>query len=330
MRKSWLAAALCTFVLGVVVPQTAHATATNGGTDWAQTGGYTTDPKATAQFRDLGAHITLTLAPGESHYINSVLSVGSASTKTEVSQVAGCWLVGGAAETLGNALGISEAGTNVDAGASVTLTSRFEFSPTAPGTYDCSLHAVFINHESPTASGHIYVLSGSMIQDAKGPLIAHAQAYQPARVLLNSTTPSADINSIASYTVPAGISSIDVISDLAVTNCYAGSSTTEDPYYLCPTSGESATASSTLTSQLFVQQLDLLGNVCHTTVDSLLGSTVTVDTHHQKLYHRLDGVPIDPTCGSLNVKVFARVTKTGGNDIQIENTNQSYSFLFEA
>ncbi len=319
MRKRLLAAALFASAACVVVPQSASA---SGSAVPAPTGGYDTQPAgSTASLRELGAIISLSLASGETHYINGILSVGSATTKTEVTELVGCWL-SGTPRTQASALGISEAGQNVDAGASVTLTSRFEFTAPAAGTYDCSLDAIFINHDSTTASGHIYVLSGSSIQDAKGPLVAHAQAYQPSRLLVTSSNP-ADINLIASYSVPVTVSSIGVISDVGITNCYV-------QYHLCAgPPAESSSANSNLTSQLVVQQLDALGNVCHQSSDSLLSSSVSPDTHHQKLYHRLDSFPIEATCGSFNVKVFLHVAKTGGNDFEVENTNQSYSFLFE-
>lgn len=325
MRRTWFAAAVCAAVLGVIAPPSAYAT---GATAYVTPGGYSTSPLGTtAQFRDLGAHITLTLLAGETHYINSVLYVGSAAQKTEVTQIAGCW-PSGTTETLSNALGISEAGTNVDAGvASVAQTSRFEFTPTLPGTYDCSLHAIFFNHTSTTNYGHIYLLTGSMIQDAAGPLLEHDQVYQPNIVLVSPTAGlTADVNLIASYTVQPTTTSIDVISDLAVTNCYPQSGGTQ--YHICPTTGESTTADSNLTSQLIVQQLNTEGNVCHSGSDSVLSSSVSVDTHHQKLYHRLDNFGIFTDCGSFNVKVYVHVAKVSGNDFEIETTNQSYSFLF--
>jgi len=324
MRRTLFTAAVCTAIVGVIAPPAAYA----GTTAYVTPGGYSTPPQGAAQeFRDLGAHVTLTLLAGETHYLNSVLYVGSAAQKTEVTQVAGCWPTG-VTETLTNALALSEAGTNVDGGVpSVAQTSRFEFTPSLPGIYDCSLHAIFYNHTSKTDYGHIYVLTGSMIQDVAGPLAAHAQAYLPSRVLLTNNptlgTPSADINLIASYSVPQDVTAIDVISDFGSTNCYVA-----ELQHLCPDGSD--TTNSTFTSQLIVQQLNTEGNVCHTVSDSVLTSTVSPDTHHQKIYHRLNNFGIFNDCGSFNVMVHLHVAKVSGNDIQIETANQSYSLLFEA
>jgi hypothetical protein len=326
VRKAWFTAVVCTAALAVVVPQ-AHAT---GGTASVTPGGYSTEPKGTTpdQFRDLGAHVSvITVVPGETHYIKSVLYVGDAAQKTQVTQIAGCWPTG-VTETMDNALILSEAGTNVDGGVpSVAQTSRFEFTADVPGTYDCSLHTVFVNFTSRTDYGHIYVLAGSFIQDYAGPLLAHAQAYLPSRVLLTNNpalgAPSADVNLIASYTVPAGVTAIDVTSDFGSTNCY-----TVDTH-LCPDGSD--TANSTFTSQLIVQQLNTEGNVCHSGNDPVLTSVVSPDTHHKKFYHRLYSFGIFTDCGTSNVvKVYLHVVKVSGNDIQIETANQSYSFLFES
>lgn len=271
---------------------------------------------------DLGATIDVPLVAGQSEVISSVLRVGNASVTTEVSQVAAC-REPGAAHDLTDMLSASESGRNVPASVPlVQQTSRFIFTAPDTAVFACSLGAVFINHTCVCTNGTIGVLSGSYILDVKGPLLAHAQTYGPQKLV----TSRYDDDIIAGYTVPVGVNTLNVVGDFEITDCYA-----TEAHELC---GTGSAGSTSLTSQLFVEQLGTNGAPCVTPMsDTLQPNTVTDATHHFKIGHVLNNVPISAASacgGSRKFEVFVRLTWTSGNFFETEATNESNSYLYDA
>ena len=293
---------------------------------------YTVQPasqKDSPVLQNLGATFTISVVPAQTEYISSVLVIGSPSLATAVTQYVAC-RPAGSAHTINGGWARSETGQNILPGTtSLTLTARFEFVAPDAGRFDCALDAIFVSQSVPaTSSGTIKVLSGSYIQDAKGPLAAHAQA-EGGEALVTSRT---DTDIISSYTVPsvdpsngAPITSIDVVGDVEVTNCYEA-----QKYHSCPTRTTQSLIDSDLNSQLVVNQLNTGGSVCVSWTDPLLPSSVSYQVHHKKIYHRKDSIPVSSSCTSRAFTVYVRTWYTGGNVFEIEADAESNSFLFNA
>jgi hypothetical protein len=257
------------------------------------------------------------MSAGDVHYISGTLRLGRASAVTAVTEITAC-RAHGATHRLDTVLGKAITGQNIKPGrAADALTARFEFRAPSDGVYDCALDAIFINHDAET-TGRIYVLSGSVLVDARGPLVAHAQVFTPHKALVTNRT---DTALISKYAVPGTVAVVDVIGDVNVTNCYGG-------YGICPDVNEPD--SSSMTSQLIINQLNGDGSLCQQTTDQrLLSPPIDPTVHHYKAYHRQNTVPVLARCTSRTFTVYIRVWRSGGNTFEIENNTQTYTFIFD-
>jgi hypothetical protein len=285
-------------LLAAVQLRTTVAHATTPQQVEARPGGYSTQPASygtngKAGVRDLRATLNVVMRKGDTHYLSGTLYVGSASARTAVTAVVAC-RTPGSPHRLDNVLGRSESSENV----------------TAHRAQD----AVFINHDAE-AYGEIYVLKGSVMIDALGPLVAAAQAYTQSQTEVKDRV---DTGVITHYVVPSSVSRLDIIGDVEVTNCVGG-------YGVCP---NEAVRDATVTSQLIVIQLASNGQVCAQTVDTRVATTVSAVTHHFKIYHRVGHVTVQAGCAVRQVDAYVRVWYASGNTVAVENHAETNTFLF--
>jgi hypothetical protein len=284
-----------------------------GQTVAARAGGYTY-AAATSQIRDIRATLRMPMKAGEVHYLAGTLKVASASVPTGVAAILAC-RTQGATHALDNVIFRSTTSQSIRAGSKGdALTARLEFTAPADGVYDCALDTIF----NSRTGGRIYVVAGSAISDAYGPLRAAAQAFTPSKVVVSSSANTAVIDS---YTVPDDVSSIDAIGDVNVTNCYGG-------YGNCP--DIRTTNSSLMASQLVVNQLNSDGSVCLQSTDAVVQSApIATTTRTIKSYHRRSGIAVSSACSSRDFQAYIRVWYRGGNIFQVENNTLTNSFIFD-
>jgi hypothetical protein len=256
----------------------------------------------------------MAMKAGEVHYLSGTLKVAKASVATDVAAIVACRNQG-SAHTIDTVITRSTTSVTVRAGSKGDgLTARLEFTAPTAGVYDCALDAIFYSR----SGGRIFVVAGSTISDAYGPLRAAAQAFVSDGVVVSGRS---NVALIQKYTVPAGITSLDAIGDINITNCYGG-------YGNCP--NVRTTSTSRMASQLAVNQLNSDGSVCQQWVDGVTeAAPVGTTARRTKSYHRRSGITVSPACTSRDFQVYVRVWYRGGNIFLVENNTTTNSFLFD-
>ncbi|MGL5824144.1 MAG: hypothetical protein ACRCYU_04805 [Nocardioides sp.] len=331
-RRFAVALAVVAFVTGlfIAMPGTAQATRdipTSLDTRSAQArapltvpvrraGGYSTVPAGhTAPLRDLGASVTV--PAGQTRYLSAKLVVSDAAEVTETSALIYCRRPGSSVVAQR-----AVSGQNVLPGrAATTILTRGLITAPPTTAYVCSLQAQFVNHQSTSASGHIFVLGSSYLQDVQGSVAWHHQTWQSTRVLDDSSVAAAP----SAFTVPNGVSAFQVIGDVNVTTCYTG-----DRRPPCDTAARTSYRDAYVGTQLVVQQLDAHGAACGTpwTNGPLTGATVSNTVHHFKI-NTWGTVPVNSACGSRSFRMWIRVTANASrNSIVIESNNQTVTGAF--
>ncbi|MGL5810758.1 MAG: hypothetical protein ACRCYQ_12515 [Nocardioides sp.] len=277
----------------------------------SRAGGYSTVPAGQSpQLRDLGA--SLTIPAGQTRYLSAKLVVYRADEVTETSALIYCRRPG--SSTVEQR---AVSGQNVLPGSAATTILTRGLMTAPPNTsYVCSLQAQFVNHQSTSASGHIYVSGSSYLQDVKGPVTWHHQALPSTRTLVDSSVEVA----ASRFTVPSGAGSFDVVGDVNVTTCYAG-----DKRPPCGVAARTSHQEAYVGTQLVVQQYRADGTACGApwTNGPLAGVTVSNTVHHFKI-NTWGTVPVSSSCGSRNFRMWIRVTANAArNSIVVEANNQT-------